>query len=1070
MSRSTSVPLTAALAEAVASPLRTVLFCLAAALPCASASLQTPAQSQSLRAYDAAETRGRSLLDEGRGALEEKDAAAARARAAEGIDLLLADTAGREDALRLSLIEQLGVLAEDAGDLHAAERARRRVVEGRERTLPDDDPQLQAARVLLALAIKELGDVQGARVLEEKVLEVCERTLPADHVNLQGARINLASTIKLLGDVRGAMALEERVVECLTRTRPGDAEDLQIARLNLAGSRHSLGDLAGARSLEEMAYEVLSRTLPDDHVLVQTARMNLAVTLKALGDISGGRELEEKALAIWARSLPDDHPNLQRARLNLAVTMIALGEQQAARELLEKVVETRSNTLPEDHPELQLARSTLAGVLKALGDLEGARALFAKVLEIAERTLPENNPDRGAARNNLAATLATMGEVEEARTLFEESLVISSRTLPADHPQLQVGRENLALETARLEALAPAPETKARFGALVREFAAALRRACLVAILDSSSREAEERVACRAGEIGMALSLADGLGVVERVPRWDEDAFLASEVARSVALSSERFSRRARSSPEHAAAAARARETSAELTRLAQGGSTSDEFSAARRRLDEAERALVHAAATLGGAGELDPTLDRLASRVDEGTAMVAYRRYAHTTLEGATSFRTSEQLCAFVVRRDRDGEGASLHRVELGRMDPIADAVDAWRQSIGVGRDRGVSADPEARTREEEHGAELRGLVLDPLREALGDVRRVVVVLDDVLHGVPLDALPAGGPWETEKAEGEVAQGHPPLGARLRIEVRSSLLEVQADEERPKGNPVLLALGHAAFDALPLGPDEAEDANGTVPAVARPEESKDGGWDRGFATLPETRAEIRGIRDYFVETFGEKSEALVLERRRASRESLFALAPRARFLHVATHGWFAPESIRSFDDPGPLDGPSVPSYRTSFEERVRGSSPMLLCGLALAGANRPAGPTGRIPGLVTAEELATLDLSACELAVLSACDTNVGIRRAGQGVASLQRALQMAGARSVVTSLWRVPDEATKELMVDFYRRIWVEKKPKAQALWEAKMRLRAQKDESGRPRYSTRDWAAWVLTGAPE
>ena len=54
-------------------------------------------------------------------------------------------------------------------------------------------------------------------------------------------------------------------------------------------------------------------------------------------------------------------------------------------------------------------------------------------------------------------------------------------------------------------------------------------------------------------------------------------------------------------------------------------------------------------------------------------------------------------------------------------------------------------------------------------------------------------------------------------------------------------------------------------------------------------------------------------------------------------------------------------------------------------------------------------------------------------------------------------------PDEATRELMVDFYRRLWVERKPKAQALWEAKMALRSQ----GHP---TRDWAAWVLSGDPD
>jgi CHAT domain-containing protein len=100
---------------------------------------------------------------------------------------------------------------------------------------------------------------------------------------------------------------------------------------------------------------------------------------------------------------------------------------------------------------------------------------------------------------------------------------------------------------------------------------------------------------------------------------------------------------------------------------------------------------------------------------------------------------------------------------------------------------------------------------------------------------------------------------------------------------------------------------------------------------------------------------------------------------------------------------------------------------------------------------------------------VLSACDTNVGLGRAGQGVASLQKALHMAGARTVITSLWKVPDEATKDLMLDFYQRIWIGKESKARALWNAKRRLREAKDDSGRPRYSTRDWAAWVLTGDP-
>ena len=115
------------------------------------------------------------------------------------------------------------------------------------------------------------------------------------------------------------------------------------------------------------------------------------------------------------------------------------------------------------------------------------------------------------------------------------------------------------------------------------------------------------------------------------------------------------------------------------------------------------------------------------------------------------------------------------------------------------------------------------------------------------------------------------------------------------------------------------------------------------------------------------------------------------------------------------------------------------------------------------MPGMITAEELATLDLSRCELAVLSACDTNVGIRRAGQGILSLQAALHAVGAQTAVTSLWRVPDDWTGMLMEEFYRNLWQRGMSKAQALWEAKVELRKRNAPVSA-------WAGWVLTGEPE
>jgi len=353
---------------------------------------------------------------------------------------------------------------------------------------------------------------------------------------------------------------------------------------------------------------------------------------------------------------------------------------------------------------------------------------------------------------------------------------------------------------------------------------------------------------------------------------------------------------------------------------------------------------------------------------------------------------------------------------------------------------------------------------VLDPVLAAVGDTRHLVLALDDLLHAIPLDALPLGASL---------------VGERRVFELRPALWQrLVADRDLPEGRG-LVVLGNADYDADPAS------TPALMPASAERDEAPSSGFpaQRGatrsvlpvganrarFVSLPATREEALGIARLHAQAF-EGLAVRELEGAEASRGVFLVEAPEARFLHLATHGWFASDSILSASEVGQSAGKLGSAQALTAAEQVSGTSPMLLCGLAFAGANREQDESLYVGGTLTAEEIASLDISTCELAVLSACDTNVGIRRAGQGVASLQKALHMAGARSVITSLWKVPDEATKELMLDFYRRLWVEKKPKWRALWEAKMKLRNAKDANGDPLYTTRDWAAWVLTGEPD
>ncbi|MCE9592956.1 MAG: CHAT domain-containing protein [Planctomycetes bacterium] len=1073
----------------------------------------------------------RTLIGEANAALKTSDYATARAKASAVVDALLArgDT-GRGKAW-LGLLDEVGQLARNAQDTRAANRAWQSALDAREKALPDEHPDLQRSRGNLAVTIRELGDLQGARLLEEKVLEVLSRTLPDEHPDLQRARMNLAATKYSLGDVHGARAQFEKLVEVYSRTLPEGDTELQRARSNLAVTNKVLGDLHGARAQFEKVVEVYSRTLPDDHPELQGARMNLAATMLDLGDLHGARALQEKVLAVSSRTLPDEHPALQRARTNLSATLHALRDLQGARALQEKVLEVDSRNLPDEHPDLQRARNNLAVTIGDLGDLQGALALKEKVLDVLSRTLPDDHPDLQAARLNvaismrmlgelqrahvleakvvevrsstlpdehpqlqtarqtLAATLFELGDMRGAREQLEKVVEVSSRTLPDDHPELQKARASLtiaiaaeiACASARAEARDESGEARARCVELIAARCRSQTSAARAVLLEASPREAEARCRALGDGLDYALSLGLGYGVFARSTELDAPCFVLSETTRGAALGSARLMRLAGNSPRYAELESELETRNAELATLARKGVTSEELREALARRESVERELVALARDL--AGESSPGLqldaDTLAAKLAPEDAVVAFRRYVRRSLTIARSEDVSsptlvselsvDSLCAFVVRRkDAGGNAALLARVELGPIAAIESAVNTWREGLGVEAGRGltVTAQPASATLTE-RGHALRRLLFDPLAEQLADASCVILVLDDVLHLVPFDALPRGGS----------AQGL--LGDQLRIETRATVTELLAVAPAPAGPGHLVAVGDVAFDSESTDRDTTALDSSTalasldaaspvlprreLPGILR------GGSFGGFGRLPSTGPEVDALATSFAKAFGSQGEAQVLRKADATRERLIEVAPRARWLHVATHGWFAPESICSWQDPEPLDKHTGLGMSLSGEEQVKGMSPMLLCGLALAGANLPENELGRAPGLITADEIAALDLTNCELAVLSACDTNVGERRAGQGVASLQKALQMAGARSVITSLWKVPDEATKDLMLDFYRRLWVEKKPKWQALWEAKQKLRDAKGPDGKPMYTTRDWAAWVLTGDP-
>jgi CHAT domain-containing protein len=182
-----------------------------------------------------------------------------------------------------------------------------------------------------------------------------------------------------------------------------------------------------------------------------------------------------------------------------------------------------------------------------------------------------------------------------------------------------------------------------------------------------------------------------------------------------------------------------------------------------------------------------------------------------------------------------------------------------------------------------------------------------------------------------------------------------------------------------------------------------------------------------------------------------AASEAELRAAAKPGVLHLATHGFVLP-SIVEKERHIPFGG------RTPFTEGIRvANNPMLRSGLALAGAHRTIDAWTRgesVPpendGIVTAEEIALLNLTNTWLVVLSACDTGNGQAQCGEGVLGLRRGFVQAGAQNLLLTLWSVDDEQTADLILDFYEAAYqlgspVQGLAQVQRLWLA--RLRQQK-----------------------
>lgn len=1031
----------------------------------------------------------------------------------------LAEAAGRVPPETIAAVDGRLSAAIAAGQIPAAAATAETAITLRRRVAA---APLAAASFLDTLGLRFFAagtpeSWQAASGYFERALALREKALGRDHVDVAKTLGNLSAVYDYQGRWPEALVLEQRAL--VIRTRPpgggptvaaslrhvglllyqlgryAEAEPMlarALAVYDSLGSRHvgevvdglnNLGEVSrvqdhyrDAESSFSRGLEVARGGLPAEDGRRLALLNNLAGLYKDLGRYDEAEPLLLEFLGQVEKASPPDHEMLATANLNLAEVYRLQGRLAEAEPLYARALDMARASLPAGSPDLVPFISQAAVVDHALGRLDQAEALYRESVGTTERALGPGHPMLAQSLHDLAGLLSARGQFAAAEEAYRRALAIREASLGPRHPE---GAQTL-VELARCLAADPAAGDSAAGPVLERA----------IAVLDSATAYPEARLdayalrarlRARSGRLDAAIAdMTEALAAVDvlRPRRGGGEATRATFVATHLDLFDQMLAWRldqgdiARALDAHERARARVL-----LDQLAAGsvdlkaGIPPDVRApleagelAARERLARQQRRLqdtrmrgdLTERARLEAVAEVEAGRDSAAWELQRAREAIRdrspiWRDVLNASGQPASLSRIQRELVApdelllvyhtgaqasflFVippaphppsfVALTLDSLAARELRVAAGPLTAgkVETIMAGAPGSPAMGTAAGLAALLERKGEEErvlvsqlqpgkagllERRLSALARVLMP-RATWSTVRRaseVVIVPDGALHLLPFEALVIT-PRSAARGPRYWLDDGPAIRYGASATSLLSLTRRAGREPGRAGGARLLSVSNPAFDTSAAG--------------------RAGGWAR----LPGTARESEAIRRAFA-----PESVVVLEGAAASEGQVRAELPARRYLHFATHGF------------------------------VTESRSDVLAGLALT---RPKGGETRSEddGLLQLYEIYELPLD-CDLAVLSACETQRGPRVAGEGVFALSRGFLAAGARRAIASLWAVDDASTAALIGECFALVAAAERAGrtpnfAAALRDAQRRVRAQARWAD-PFY----WAPFVLAG---
>ena len=897
--------------------------------------------------------------------------------------------------------------------LDEAEEVAREIIRLQESVHGLDDERVAGALRNLSTVLDSMGRFAESEAALERALGILETKRGPDDPKLVPILQKLGATMSATNRNEEARRTLNRALQIVLRTEGPEHQTAGTINGLIAAAMLAQRDFDGIDALFEEALRILEATIgPQDPRYAHTL-MNHGLAHHARGDFPAARTLYERALQINESAMGRQSLQVTQVLNSLAGLLHQQGDKKGAAAYYEEAIDTASALLGPEHIQVAQFMNNYGLLLSELNEFDRALALLEGARDIWRRTYGADDAFRVVAtRINIGRLKVLQGDYDSALPIFESVLTDQERTLGKDHSHLASTLNNLGMIHKHQQDF---PTAQAYFERSIHVREQALGRSH-PEVVTSMTTLAEMLVTAGQADEGRRV-IADAFDrnldfMTHLLPALSEREALSFTVGGRYTLwayvdifNGEQDAKATwEASLRWKGAVAR---TLAKRRYLLEGDS---ELAA---KLADIRGQLARLAMSGGSP-------DEQARLRDQHEALERSLAEDNPKLRDDLARRNTgaAEVCASIpkdaVLVDFLQYGKEKNRQYLAFV--VGEDCSVRRIELGPDEEidvlvtsfrEALSAPGMTDDRIDGRGARVYERVWAPIAQVLPAIQRAIVVPDAALNGLSFGTLPKEGRYLIE-------------------DLSITYLESATDLVRWQDGPI--PTGGALFVG---GIDYGQGSGPTC--LGEP-----------FGALPGTRAEV----DLIERTWNRRlPNATVLTGAAASEGDVAANMKSQRLVHLASHGFFATDECRSQLSGGKYD-------------------PMALSGIALAYAN--AGGGGPHDGILTAGEVSGLDLRDTQLVVLSACETGLGQIQAGEGVLGLRRAFAASGARTLIMSLWTVPDDETVSLMADLYGAILRRRRPSgpAEALRSAQLAALARNRRTlgqGRPA----EWGAFVSAG---